>query len=362
MPPLLRRRTFFGLLFIIIIVMVLMLIWPYISIILFSLTMVIVLRPIYSFIYSLKWVKRKSFATFLTIVAFVLIIAIPVTILLLVTVSQGKQLVNNITASGFVLEDSLRNLISEIRKIGIFANYEFDQEAFSEDIREPLSNVANWLVTTVISIGTSFPNFLINLFLFFGFLITLLPTFEDFNRRELDLVPLESPIMETYLSKIQLMIRSMFLGIFVISFLQGLAMGVFYIIAGVPYAVFWTALSIAFSILPMVGISLIALPMGIILIMTGNITSGIIVLVGFYGFVNWLDTLLRPKLVPEGAYLHPMLLILSVLGGLALSGLLGVIYGPVIMIIFVTTIDMYREYYASERKPEIEHVEETDPA
>ena len=361
MPPLLRRRTFFGVLFLLIIVMVLVLIRPYISIILFSLTMVIVLRPIYSFIYNLKWVKRKGLATFLTIVAFVLIIAIPVTILLLVTVSQGKQLVDDITASGFVLEDQLNNLIIEIRRIEIFADYEFDQEAFSEDIREPLRNVANWFVTTIISIGTSFPTLLINLFLFLGFLITLLPTFDDFNRREMDLIPLESPILDTYLTKIQLMIRSMFLGIFVISFVQGLAMGVIYLLAGVPYAVFWTAISIAFSILPLVGISLIALPMGIILILNGNITSGIIVLVGFYGFVNWLDNLLRPKLVPKAAYLHPMLLILSVLGGLALSGLSGVIYGPVIMIIFVTTIDMYREYYASERKPEIELVEETNP-
>ena len=341
--------------------MVLVLIRPYLSIILFSLTMVIVLRPLYSFIYSLKWVKRKGLATFLTIVAFVFIIAIPVTILLLVTVSQGKLLVNDITASGFVLEDYIKNLIGEIRQIEIFANYEFDQEAFSEDIREPLSNVANWLVTAVISIGASFPTLLINLFLFFGFLITLLPTFEGFNRREMDLVPLESPILETYLTKINLMIRSMFLGIFVISIIQGLAMGVFYILAGVPYAVFWTALSIAFSVLPLVGISLIALPMGIILILTGNVTSGIIVLVGFYGFVNWLDNLLRPKLVPKGAYLHPMLLLLSVLGGLTLSGLLGVIYGPVIMILFVTTIDMYREYYATERRSEIEHVEEASP-
>jgi predicted PurR-regulated permease PerM len=341
--------------------MVLVLIRPYISIILFSLTMVIVLRPIYSFIYSLKWVKRKGLATFLTIVAFVLIIAIPVTILVLVTVSQGKQLVNDITASGFVLEDYLNNLIIEIRRIEIFANYEFDQEAFSEDIREPLRNVTNWLVTTIISIGTSFPTLLINLFLFLGFLITLLPALDDINRRERDLIPLESPILDTYLTKIQLMIRSMFLGIFVISIVQGLAMGVFYILAGVPYAVFWTAISIAFSILPLVGISLIALPMGIILILTGNITSGIIVLVGFYGFVNWIDNLLRPKLVPKGAYLHPMLLILSVLGGLAFSGLSGVIYGPVIMIIFVTTIEMYREYYVSERDPEVELVEETNP-
>lgn len=70
-------------------------------------------------------------------------------------------------------------------------------------------------------------------------------------------------------------------------------------------------MSIAFSVLPLVGISLIVLPMSIILILNGDVTSAMIVLVGFYAFANWIDTLLRPRLVPEGAYLHPMLLILS---------------------------------------------------
>ena len=110
------------------------------------------------------------------------------------------------------------------------------------------------------------------------------------------LIPLENPIVET---KISLMTRSMFLGIFVLSFVQGIIMGVFYVLAGIPYAAFWTALSIAFLVLPLVGISLIALPMSIILILNGGITSAVIVLIGFYGVANWIDTLLRPKLVPK---------------------------------------------------------------
>ena len=70
--------------------------------------------------------------------------------------------------------------------------------------------------------------------------------------------------------------------------------------------------------------------------------------------MNWIDTLLRPKLVPEEAYLHPLLLILSVFGGLALAGLMGVIYGPVIMILFVTSIETYVQYYQGDLTPGVE--------
>jgi predicted PurR-regulated permease PerM len=97
--------------------------------------------------------------------------------------------------------------------------------------------------------------------------------------------------------------------------------------------------------------------MSLILVLSDDVTSAIIVLIGFYGFANWIDTLLRPKLVPKGAYLHPMLLILSVFGGLALAGFFGVVYGPVIMIVFVTTIDLYRTYFLGIERPEEENNE-----
>jgi len=147
------------------------------------------------------------------------------------------------------------------------------------------------------------------------------------------------------------MIRSMFVGIFVLSFIQGLAMGVFYVLAGIPYAALWTVLSIAFAVLPLVGISFIVIPMAIILLVNGDYAAAIIVLAGFYGLVTWIDNLLRPKLVPKGAYLHPMLLLLSVFGGLVVAGLMGVVYGPVIMILFVTTIEVYRHHFLGLEAP-----------
>ncbi len=76
-----------------------------------------------------------------------------------------------------------------------------------------------------------------------------------------------------------------------------------YASAGMPYAAFWIGLSLAFSDLPLVGISLTVLPMSIILIMDGDAIPAIIMLIGICGFANWIDMLIRPKLVPIEAYL-----------------------------------------------------------
>ena len=86
----------------------------------------------------------------------------------------------------------------------------------------------NHLLNRRVFFGASFPRLLINGFLFLGFLVTLLPAADSLRKRERVLIPLENPIVEAYATKISLMTRSMFLGIFVLSFVQGISMGIFY--------------------------------------------------------------------------------------------------------------------------------------
>jgi hypothetical protein len=57
-----------------------------------------------------------------------------------------------------------------------------------------------------------------------------------------------------------------------------------------------------------------------------------------------IDTILRPYLIPKGAQINPALVILSVLGGLGVMGIVGALYGPVVMILLVTSIDVYSKY------------------
>jgi predicted PurR-regulated permease PerM len=130
----------------------------------------------------------------------------------------------------------------------------------------------------------------------------------------------------------------------VIALTQGLAMGFVFWLAGVPYVMLLTILSMFLSLVPLIGVSLVAWPVGIILIVSGNVFRGVFVIAAFLIFVAQIDTILRPRLVPKGAQLNPALVILSVLGGLGVLGLVGALYGPVVMILLVTSIDVYSKY------------------
>ncbi len=146
------------------------------------------------------------------------------------------------------------------------------------------------------------------------------------------------------MDKIDLMIKAMFKGTFVIAISQGLAMGFVFWLAGVPYVMVLTLASMFLSLVPLIGVSLVAWPVGIILIGSGSVWRGVFIIAAFLIFVAQIDTFLRPRLVPKGAQLNPALVIVSVLGGLGVLGLVGALYGPVVMILLVTSIDVYSKY------------------
>jgi predicted PurR-regulated permease PerM len=140
----------------------------------------------------------------------------------------------------------------------------------------------------------------------------------------------------------------MFVGMFIIAIGQGLIMGLLYWIAGVPYLGPLTMVSMVAAMLPL-GASLVALPVGIVTLLLGNYVPALIILAGYLLIVANVDNLVRPRLVSKDAYLSFAAVMVSALGGYALFGFFGVIYGPVLMILFQTTVDVYQDHYLAVR-------------
>jgi predicted PurR-regulated permease PerM len=177
---------------------------------------------------------------------------------------------------------------------------------------------------------------------------TVLPVYDTLLPQIEKISPLGDELSAIYNLKITAMVKSLVLGVFLIAIIQGLAMGIVYWIAGLPYVFLLTLLSMLLAMIPMVGISWLVIAIAIVAFLTGNWQQAVIVLFGFYGIVNWIDILLRPKLLAEEASLNFGLFLLSIFAGLAWAGVMGLFYGPVIMLLLVTTIQIYAERYANE--------------
>jgi predicted PurR-regulated permease PerM len=160
-----------------------------------------------------------------------------------------------------------------------------------------------------------------------------------------DLNPLGHAVSDIYLAKIGAMVTATVRGQFVIAVCQGVAGAVSIYIGGIHdgffmFVIFLTVL----SFIPL-GSGIITIPLGIGMALFGNITGGIFVVVFHVVVVTSIDNLLRPFLVPKSAHLNAALMLLSVFAGLKMFGFWGIVLGPVLMIIIVTTISVYLAVY-----------------
>lgn len=171
--------------------------------------------------------------------------------------------------------------------------------------------------------------------------------------------PLGEDVTDLYLAKMGAMVRGTVLGQFVIALAQGVSGAISIYIAGFHDGFFIFAILLsALSVIPLGG-GVVSIPFGIGLALFGNIGGGLFVILFHILVVTNIDNVLRPILVPKAARLDSALMLLSVFSGIAMFGFLGLVIGPVLMIIVVTTISVYLAVYKgvplSEPEPDTPH-------
>ncbi|MFL0288329.1 AI-2E family transporter [Mycobacterium sp. SMC-21] len=153
--------------------------------------------------------------------------------------------------------------------------------------------------------------------------------------------PLGEDVTDLYLAKMGAMVRGTVLGQFVIALAQGVSGAISIYIAGFHDGFFIFAILLsALSVIPLGG-GIVSIPFGIGMALFGNIGGGLFVILFHILVVTNIDNVLRPILVPREARLDSALMLLSVFSGIAMFGFLGLVIGPVLMIVVVTTISVY---------------------
>ncbi|KWX66232.1 AI-2E family transporter [Mycobacterium sp. NAZ190054] len=160
-----------------------------------------------------------------------------------------------------------------------------------------------------------------------------------------DLNPLGEQVSDIYLAKIGAMVSATVKGQFIIAVCQGVAGAISVYLAGIHdgffmFVIFLTVL----SFIPL-GSGIVTIPLGVGMAVFGNPVGGIFVIVFHVIVTTNIDNVLRPFLVPKSAHLHPALMLLAVFAGLQMFGFIGIVLGPVLMIVIVTTISVYRVVY-----------------
>ena len=161
--------------------------------------------------------------------------------------------------------------------------------------------------------------------------------------KRLDFMP--ENIQEDLYRKTATTTRTVIKGHVITAAVSGLVAGIGLLIAGVPNIVFWTFLMMILGLIPLVGTALVWAPAAVYLLLNGDIYSGVFLLGYGLAVVGSVDNFLRPFLVDESADLHPMFIILGVIGGIGVFGPIGVFVGPVIFGVAKSLLTIYIEHY-----------------
>jgi predicted PurR-regulated permease PerM len=138
---------------------------------------------------------------------------------------------------------------------------------------------------------------------------------------------------ELLLARTSQVISASVYGVVTIALLQGLLGGLAFWILGVPSSILWAVVLALVCMIPLAGSFFVWLPAAIYLMMTGHLTKGILLVIWGAFVISTVDNVLRPKLMKDQTKLHELFIFFSVLGGISMFGLLGIVLGPVVLAI-----------------------------
>lgn len=162
------------------------------------------------------------------------------------------------------------------------------------------------------------------------------------------LSPLPDEQDELIVVKFTTVARGVLVGNGVGSALQGVLGGFAMALAGLPSPVFWGFVMAIAAFLPLFGVSVVVVPAGIYLMLQDRIADGVTFITVCLSVAFVLENILKTKLMGAGVHVHEVPLFLGILGGLAVFGVLGLLYGPLIIAMFLTLTELYMTHYRLE--------------
>lgn len=209
--------------------------------------------------------------------------------------------------------------------------------------------LVGWLSSMTLGTLTFILQFIILLYAMFFFLIEGRETLD----RSLKLLPLTHDDKEELVGRFMSVTRATLKGTFLIGGLQGILHGLAFWVAGINGALFWAVVMTLLSVVPGVGAALVWLPVAIYLIIIGQTTAGIGLLLFCGLVVGSVDNVLRPRLVGRDIGMSELMIFFSTIGGLALFGPFGFILGPLLAALFISIWGIVGHLFPGAERAEV---------
>jgi len=341
--------TLFLVFFIFSLVLLLRLFWTYVSAIVLALLLASVFYPLYS------WVKRvlreRELVASLSVTLFILLILVIPVGWFIGTLSNEafdfyQRSSNQVSLKQ--IQDIIENdpvWAERFKKLGKMTGLTITPETVEELASSIGKKVGLFLYSQIRSMASNLLSFLIHFFLM---MMTIFYLFRDGPRLKdylVQLMPVPKEQLEKVVSKFQEMGSAIIVGNGMSGIIQGVFGGFGFFFFGLGSPFLWGTVITFMAFLPIVGATAVFVPATVFIMLTGNMGLGLGYLIYNLCYSSIVEYLVKPKLIGKGMQMNSLLVFIGILGGLKLFGILGIIYGPLIMTIFLTLAEIYRLEY-----------------
>ncbi len=344
------QTWFFWALFLALFIAVLLVFSPFFTVLLWSSLLYVLFSPLYhriirSFDLEKRWrgVVRYVLAGIFSILSVVMIV-VP---LVFIAIRMGRQLTGLIRAGLNFLEsnpdfiDTELGVVSRLLRELSFGGFEISTDDIKTRLAETLSNSFNVLIRSSTMIARNIGVFLGTLALMVFSLFFFYVDGDYLLRLFTSAFPIRIEYMGQLVGKFKEITKNLFLGYILVAVFQGVVAYILFLIFRIDGSLTFAVILIFCSFIPMVGAGTVWIPLGIARIVAGDAVGGVIFLVLCAFFVSTLDNFLRPLFLRDRIKLHPLIIFFSILGGLAAFGFNGLVLGPMVVIFFLTVLDLF---------------------
>lgn len=302
--------------------------------------------PVYERIDRL--VRHSNLSTIITLVLVAVIIILPLTIVATILVNEAATIYNSFNTISSYITNATQQASYFLQHNPYLAQFNVDGTLVVQNFNKLGTQLINTIVVTATNIIQNSFAFLAFFLLMFYTLFFFIRDGKKMLQKMMYLCPLGDHYEVLLYKKFTATASATIRGTLLMGAIQGALGGILFAVCGIPSPVMWAVLMAVCSIIPVTGTFIVWLPAGLIMLFSGQLWQGVLILAFGTLVISTVDNLLRPVLVGKNLQMHPLLVLFSTLGGVIMFNISGFVIGPIIAALFLSFWEMYEEYYHKE--------------
>ena len=324
---------------------------PFIAAILSGIVLAYLLHPVFKRLN--KRFRNENLTAFVMSLAIIVIIALPAVFMIKETSQEARFFF--ITAKQSIASDRFLNIDCPDENATFCRMTAGIREFIGEEdvknyIYQGITKASDFVLSQASIWVFSLPR--IFLLIFVTFFVCFYGTVEgeSWVKKFKGLLPIKKKYQKEIFKKLDTITHAVIFGSLLIAAIQGLLGGLGFYLTGVHSPVLWGMVMSVFALVPFLGTAVVWLPITLLMILEGIVESNNLVLImGVCLFlycaliVSTIDNILKPRLIGKKAEVHPITVLVGVLGGISLLGFIGFIIGPLILSVFIAFLEVYQK-------------------